>query len=505
LDIGVIGGGASAVCLVNALAGENDLTAGRIIIFEPSRNLWRGRPYQPDVDTVRVNAPPQDMSVCAGDDQHFTRWLTARNHVFGFDNAYVDPLVDTRFVPRATYGDYLEQSARAALLALVGRGWHVELVREPVDSATPVEDGIILRTTGGNTERVDRAVLCFGAGQPADVYSLAGSPHFVPDPYPVMRRLSGISPDATVAVIGSGLTAIDAVLALASMRHRGPIALVSRNGILPGVRQRPVHHPLRHFTPARFRAAAASGETMTLDKVVALMAAELAAAGEDIGALGAEVESVWCEEPVARLRRQLAAVDSPSMAIRILQQSVPDAGPDVWTALSEHEKDQLLRDHYRTAMSLCCPMPPSSASRLLSLFDSGQLTMVRGVRDIRASQDGGFTVSTDTSEHRSDVVINGVNARLRQFSPDAKPLIRSLVAAGVAEPHPRGGLAVERATSRLTVAGAPDDRLFALGDPGTGSLFFTFGVQSLVDRAVDIAHTIAEDHAYTDRHALQLT
>jgi len=28
--------------------------------------------------------------------------------------------------------------------------------------------------------------------------------------------------------------------------------------------------------------------------------------------------------------------------------------------------------------------------------------------------------------------------------------------------------------------------VYALGDPARGSLFFTFGVQSLVDRAVDI-------------------
>jgi hypothetical protein len=83
----------------------------------------------------------------------------------------------------------------------------------------------------------------------------------------------------------------------------------------------------------------------------------------------------------------------------------------------------------------------------------------------------------------------------------AAPLISSLVSAGLAEPHSRGGLHVERATSRLTVGSRPQHRLHALGDPAAGSLFFTFGVQSLVDRSVDIVDTIHTDHALRTSHS----
>ncbi|WP_242419832.1 FAD/NAD(P)-binding protein, partial [Frankia sp. CpI1-P] len=64
--IGVIGGGASAVCLLDALAQQQDLPAGALTVFDGGRHLWRGRPYQPDLDAMRVNAIPQDMSVRAG-------------------------------------------------------------------------------------------------------------------------------------------------------------------------------------------------------------------------------------------------------------------------------------------------------------------------------------------------------------------------------------------------------------------------------------------------------
>ena len=69
-----------------------------------------------------------------------------------------------------------------------------------------------------------------------------------------------------------------------------------------------------------------------------------------------------------------------------------------------------------------------------------------------------------------------------------------MVSAGVASRHPRGGVHVERATSRLTVNGKAHPRFYALGDLAAGSLFFTFGMPSLVDRAYDIAGSIL-DHA----------
>src|SRR5919197_6267430 len=227
MEIGLVGGGASAVCLLDALAEESGLPAGRITVFEPSPNLWRGRAYQPDIDTVRVNAPPWDMSVRAGDDDHFGRWLTSRDLVIG-PAGYWDTRSGMRFVPRAIYGDYLEQSARAALQVLRRRGWGFDVIRDRVEDATTTSDGILLVTRQGVTRQVDRVVLCFGSGPPADIYSLRGNAGFVHDPYPFMDWLAGNRPDQDISVIGGGLTAIDVVLALADRGHRGSIQLGRR-------------------------------------------------------------------------------------------------------------------------------------------------------------------------------------------------------------------------------------------------------------------------------------
>jgi len=113
------------------------------------------------------------------------------------------------------------------------------------------------------------------------------------------------------------------------------------------------------------------------------------------------------------------------------------------------------------------------------------------------AQDGnGFRTAIAGSSRTFGTVVNAVSAPVHRIPPRAEPIIGSLLRAGLAARHPRGGLHVERSTSRLIADdGRADPRLYALGDLAAGSLFFTFGVPSLVDRAVDIARAIFDDAA----------
>ncbi|GIH72489.1 FAD/NAD(P)-binding protein [Sphaerimonospora thailandensis] len=484
IRIGVVGGGAAAVCLLDALSQATPVPAV-VTVFDDSPTLWRGRAYQPDATAVRVNAPPDDMSIRAGDPHHFERWFAERGLAGeAVDAETADPWSGVRFVPRATYGDYLEQSARTALRVLLDRDCEVHVVREAVVHGAAPGSGMELEAGSGDRYEMDVVVLCVGGGGPADSYGLSGMPGFIGDPYPVVGRLAVIDPDEPVAVIGSGLTAVDAVLALAAVGHRGPISMLSRRAVLPAVRQCPADYRLAHFTPETFRAL----KSMPIGEAFEIMRAELRHADVDIPALIREVTGTEVEDPVERLRRHLAAVDHPDLGLRILQRAVPDTGPDVWPILPEHDKSYLMSEHHRTIMSLCCPMPPANGHRLLALIESGQLDLPRGLREIKFV-DGFQAVLADGVRDYSTVV-NAVSAPTHRIPSGAGALIASLRRCGLVERHPRGGLDVERATSRLRVGGRTDDRIYALGDLAAGALFFTFGIPSLVDRAVDIVAAI---------------
>ncbi|MFJ6216794.1 FAD/NAD(P)-binding protein [Streptomyces sp. NPDC092296] len=498
ISIAVIGGGASAVCLIDALA-QRETGPGSLTVFEPSPHLWRGRAYQSDTATLRVNATPDDMSVRHGDPRHFERWLITRDRVLGLPEgvAGLDHQAGARFAPRTEYGEYLEQTAHAALAKLRLRGWRVDLVSEAVTAANQAAGRVMLRTGAGRVRAFDYAVLCVGGDSPKDVYGLRGAPGFLADPYPIVQKLQEVAPDQHVAVIGSGLTSVDIIISLAARGHRGRISLLSRRGILPGVRQRPVHFELKHVTPVRMQQLSRRQTSMRVQDLTELIGAEFDEAGADLREVVSEVTGAYREAPVERLRRQMAAVDSPDLGLRILQRAVPDTGPDIWPLLSERDRVELLRTHYRTIMSLCCPMPPSSAGELLRLADDGQLAIYSGLQQVSPRSDGGFTIETaEDGDFPVDVVINAVNASEGKIPTSAAPLVNSLVANRLAARHPHGGLYIARTTSRLTVDGRPEPRCYALGNIAAGTLFFTFGIPSLVDRSQDIVRAI---HAHAER------
>ncbi|MET7453899.1 FAD/NAD(P)-binding protein [Streptomyces sp. NPDC005574] len=506
ISIGVVGGGAAAVCLIDALARSGG-AVGSLTVFEPSPRLWRGRAYQVDTETLRVNSTAEDMSVRAGDPGHFTRWLAAREQTTTTTGtgtgtgtgvgAGPERPGGARFVPRPVYGDYLEESAYAALAVLRRRGWRVGVVGEAVTSAARLPHQVLLGTgpEGAATRAFDYVVLSVGGDSPRDVYGLTGAPGFVADPYPLAATVDGIGVQEHVAVIGSGLTAVDVVLALTAGGHRGRVSLLSRRGVLPGVRQQPAPLTLRHMTPARIRAAASGRRELGIEDVAAVLRAEFRAAGADLDAVVEEIVRVDLEDPAERLRRQIGEVDSPQLGLRILQRAVPETGPDVWPLLREQDKVQLLRAHYRTLMSLCCPMPPASAAVLLQQVHTGRLEMYCGLLDIIPADGGGFdALAADGSDIHADRVISAVNASEGRIPAGARAVVDSLLRARAVTRHPHGGLQLARATSRLTSNGRPDPRLYGLGDIAAGALFFTFGIPSLVDRSHDIVTAIHDHH-----------
>lgn len=416
MDIGIIGAGAAGVGLLDALAQKNGRPKkGNIVVFEGAPSLWRGRAYQPDLDAVRVNAPPVLMSARYQDPQHYHRWVADRDE-------YLDPLLGVPIVPRAVYGDYLEATATAAVDQLRERGWRVEVVRDWATGITP------LRAAGGETYPADQVVLSVGGGRPIDHYGLAGSPGFVQDPYPLRSTLAGVEPSSHVAVIGSGLTAVDIVAGLAATGHTGPITLLSRRGVLPEVQQRPVKLEFRHLRR----------ETLpsTFLGMVALLEAELAEYGQKLAPLADEV--LAREDPVERLRRQLDEVDGPHLGRRMLTAAIHLLGSAAWQRLLAGDREFLFAEHFRTINSLASPMVPMNAQLLLRGIDTGQVRLAGGLRSIEPSADG-FRIAA-SEELRADVVVNAVNPPVHAIPSGTEALVKSLLASGAASSPSAGGL-----------------------------------------------------------------
>ncbi|MEV8318394.1 FAD/NAD(P)-binding protein [Streptomyces sp. NPDC059900] len=472
MDVAIIGGGAAAVGLLDALAAAQDSEPGTITVFEPSPQLWRGRPYGPDLDAVVVNAPPAIMSVRHSDFGHYAAWLGTRGA------AHLDQLLGHPLVPRALYGDYLAHTAQNAVAALEESGRQVRVEAARVTEVAGAGGRLALRADNGRAYPATHVALCVGSGSPPDPYALTGSPGYTADPYPLAATLHGVGAIDDVAIVGSGLTAVDVVVSLAARGHTGRIALLSRSGVLPHVWQRPLDRRPRHITAERVtQVHQQRAGNLTLDDLIGLLRAELTDAAEDFDAFAAELMATGTEDPARRLRRQLAAVDDPRIGRRVLQEAAHTVGPYAWRLLSEADRARLRR-HLRLAASVASPMVPVNAAILMRLLESDQLAIVAGARAIERAN-GRFRVhAARGAQLTAHAVINAVNPAPQSVPDAARRLVRSLTGAGLATLHPGGGLV------------SADPRLHVVGDLAGGGSFITASIPGVAAQAKRAAQAL---------------
>jgi uncharacterized NAD(P)/FAD-binding protein YdhS len=143
---------------------------------------------------------------------------------------------------------------------------------------------------------VDQAVLAIGNFPPQ-----RSQPGYFGDPWDE-RALAHLDPDASLLLIGTGLTMIDTVISLLDRGHRGTIHAVSRRGLLPQ-RHGPVAQPWRFAEPPQ------SASLRRLLREVRAAVGEAASKNIDwravIDGLRPHTQRLWRDMPVAERRRFL--------------------------------------------------------------------------------------------------------------------------------------------------------------------------------------------------------
>ena len=224
----IIGGGASGVLLAYQLL-ERSTPDFRITLIEKRPEIGRGLAYHTGNPEHVLNVRVANMSALPDQPDHFWRWLTSRE---GVPPPCPDPFC---FVARRIYGDYIA----SLLTTSTGRSSH----RLTVVQGTCVDVGeapgeVTIRLDDGRLFAGDIAILATGH----DIRSC--SPGYA-DPW-VPPSSAGIDRDATILILGSGLTMVDYVQSVVQDGHRGPIVTMSRRGLLP--------KPHRRVDPIRFEA-----------------------------------------------------------------------------------------------------------------------------------------------------------------------------------------------------------------------------------------------------------
>ncbi|HTJ26744.1 MAG TPA: FAD/NAD(P)-binding protein [Candidatus Limnocylindria bacterium] len=440
----VAGGGASGVLLAARLVQRSESV--RVVLVDPHDELGRGMAYATACEAHLLNAPAARMSAFPEEPEHFVRWLAER---------HPGRFAATSFVPRALYGDYLVAIAARAHDTAGSRLHHVR-----ASATNVVLRGAGVHLTCSSGERIEGDAFVLASGNAAPAW-WPGMPTAAPGAQRVFasawdeRALMPQHADEPVLLLGTGLTAIDAVLGLHQNGHRGPVWMVSRRGLLPH------EHRLLDAPPA---AAHPDG-----DAIEDLLGYARMLARDARGATTWRAAIDGARPKVNRLWR--------SMSVRDQRSFVRHALP-YWN-VHRHR------------------MAPETAKIVADFIATGRLRMLAGRTGEMTS--GATVVRVPVRLRGSDEEIVLDVARVINCSgPEhdvrklANPLMQGLLAQGSLTPTALGiGAEIAPNGALVDRDGVASERLFAIGPVRFGALIETTAIPEIAVQARELADALS--------------
>ncbi len=237
----IIGGGVSGTAalyqLVENLLKSSELIAARstIVWIGEEAEFGTGLAWgEGNADHHIFNQPSNSASIVFGEWDSYLKWCQQHE-------LQVEP---DAFPPRTKFGPYLKDKIKS-LLEQAQRN-NITVVMKSLCKVVKIEHSHDLRnictihyieSDSAHTIDVNGVFLCTGAASNnAQTYShLLPTPKYLTSPWPC-NVANNVSPEDTVAVIGTGLTGVDAVKQLHAQAHQGKVVFTSRTGRLPAIK-----------------------------------------------------------------------------------------------------------------------------------------------------------------------------------------------------------------------------------------------------------------------------
>lgn len=441
--ISIVGAGAAGTLLAARIATEAGRRHRRVEIsmIDPAGGQGLGPAYSTADPRHLLNVPVRSLSAVPEQPGHFAEWLQ-RN---GFD------LRDCDFAPRCEFGRYLRETLEETLAAVPWTGLRRVRARvERIDLAGPTWR-VHLDTAEALT--ADAVALAIGQRGPSATWAppaLRGCPALVADPWRP-GALQAVPADGDVLCVGTGLTMVDVAITLA--RPGRVVHAVSRGGVMPH----------RHFAGDR----------------PAMEAPELPE-GASLAELRAAVRA-----HLAKSQQRYGDWRPGFDSLRPLHQKL-------WAGLSDGDRREFFARDHRRWQAARHRMAPPTADAIEELQDTGRLVVGTGtVADAVPHPDGTVDVTLSDGRRLTVAAIVDCTGPSADVTTGSDPLLRHLLAAGMAQPGPLGlGLDTDAdGRVRGAVAGAP---LFTLGAMRCGTLWESTAIPEIRAQAQALARVMVE-------------
>jgi uncharacterized NAD(P)/FAD-binding protein YdhS len=297
-------------------------------------------------------------------------------------------------------------------------------------------------------------VLATGNEPPAPLPgsdSLSGHPAWVGNPWQAWEeRLP--HHEGSIIILGTGLTAVDAILTLRALGWLGKIHAVSRHGWFPREHFRGIRYP--DFPPAGV-------EALSLDELVALM-----------------------EEHCAILHRRNA---NPAIIVDKLRPQTQN----IWSGFSNADRLTFAREHAARWNVFRHRIAPEIHSQITSSQLTGQLQVhAARIEKLKASGSQVLVELDNGQSLKGDLVLNATGPSTK-FTATQSVLLKNLLRRGAVSPDATDmGVRVDPDHTVLTATGERSPWLLALGPMLRGTYWETIAVPELRVQARRVAETL---------------
>ena len=465
MRIALVGIGVGGTLTLSRLAEQADRSwSGTTLdIVDRPESLGRGSAFGTDIAAAAVNTSQHRLDALSPSLHSFRSWLESSG------SPSTD--LDTTPMSRSVYGDYLAATLAKAIDRLRDCGVRVRFYPMHATSVRPQGDGIAVLSETAELPPADIAVVAPGVWSPPPPAT-----HHIVEAYPLSGLRTRLGDQRSVAVLGSGLTAVDVACALDDGKTR--VHMLSRSGTLPRVQVEATQKRIvpEHFTEDAVISHAVWSE-LTAKSVLALLDREIARFGfsrSDVFSDGAHAAH-W-SDPLA---------DPADIACHHTLSATNDALNTAFTLLPEPERI-LLRESLGSKWFRYRVRVPLSRWRQLRAMQADGRLVIHGGVDAR---EGGL------DDILADLGTDRVIPALGQSSSlqDGPELVADLAASGLVDCDDAGQGLVDPATCRaLAPGGGPRDDLLLVGQVSAGSFFTVSALDVVSGQAGRAAQTITD-------------
>ncbi|MBV9575604.1 MAG: FAD/NAD(P)-binding protein [Gammaproteobacteria bacterium] len=472
--ITIVGGGAVGVSvlyqLIKKKASELNTSGFEINLFEKDLIIGPGLAYSMDDATNLLNRPANTMSAVHGDQKSFINWLNSMGKAAcpGISS----DIYQNQFLPRKTFGMYLKMLFDKALMLAKVKNIKVNVIHSEVINVKKKQNLYSVEALNGQVYLTQALILATGHTNSNIYEDLRRSEHYLDSPYPTSRVATLVPSAASVAILGSRLSAIDAAIALNSHGHKGKIAFVSRYGYLPSIRVPGIlDYKLKIFTTNTLNAY----QSISLKQIINLIVDEVSIA------IGRKVRiNEWfyrTNDFYQFFKDELSCVNFPD---KIIWQSVMISINKVielaWYKLNDRDKEIFIKRYKSRWMAYRVGIPAQNALIINSLIENNKLVCIKGLKKVSyddAIKKFSIHIGNKSKKVNFDYVINATGS-CSDIKNNRSLLLKNMRKNGLIKPHNFGGIEVDFQTSRVKDENDfIQKNLYAIGQLTEGAYFFT--------------------------------